>query len=312
MNNRYALFTNDVETTSIWFNKLRKETGYKVWNEGMPVLLDLYARYNIKTTFFFTGYIANLYPSIVKMTADHGHEIGNHSWSHEKKDGHDVTNLESQIRSLKDTKHLLEDLSGQEVISFRSPALRVNEYTHQALVETGHKIDCSVPSQRFDFFLSFGSRKKLRWLTAPRGPYQANSNDLTKKGSSSLTEVPLSAGLFPYVGTTMRIFPFLTDIQKYFHHWESLFNQKPVVFVIHPNEFIDESDKPRKIDRRSSNSLSYFLQDVVRSRLKVKNLGNAAIPLYESQIKFFWNPFRRISWILLIQAREEIINRETL
>jgi len=284
---KYALFTNDVETTSIWFNSLRDKTGYKVLKEGMPVLLDIYDKFNIKTTFFFTGHIAKLYPEIVKITTERGHEAGNHSWSHEKKDGHDVTDPKTQIRFLKDTKSLLEDLSGQEVISFRSPALRTNKYTPEALIETGHKIDSSVPSQRFDFFLSFGSLKKFKWLTAPRKPYFTNPKDLTKKGESPLIEVPLSAGFFPYVGTTLRIFPNLTKIQKHFHHWETLINKKPVVFDIHPNEFIDESNEPRKIERRSSNFISSLLQDSIRSHLKVKNLGAKAIPLYESQIKFF-------------------------
>ena len=49
----YVIITNDVETTSIWHNKLRDETGYKVLKEGMPLLLDLYQKYNIKSTFFF-------------------------------------------------------------------------------------------------------------------------------------------------------------------------------------------------------------------------------------------------------------------
>ena len=197
MSKKYALFTNDVETTSIWFNSLRDETGYKVLKNGMPILLDIYDKYDIKTTFFFTGYITKLYPQVVKMTAERGHEIGNHSWSHKKEDGHDVTSLKKQIQFLTYTKQLLEDLSGQEVISFRSPALRVNEFTVPALLETGHKIDSSVPSQRFDFFLSFGSIKKFKWLTAPRKPYYTNPKNLSKKGQSQLIEVPLSAGFFP-------------------------------------------------------------------------------------------------------------------
>ena len=139
--NKYALFTNDVETTSIWFNSLRDETGLKVLKEGMPLLLDIYEKFNIKTTFFFTGYIARLYPRLVKMVKNKDHEIGSHSWSHKKENSHDITNLKTQISFLRNTKQLLEDLSGQEVISFRSPALRVNKYTATALIETGHKID---------------------------------------------------------------------------------------------------------------------------------------------------------------------------
>lgn len=221
------------------------------------------------------------------MTAERGHEVASHSWSHRREDAHDVTGPKKQVSFLRYTKRLLEDLSDQEVITFRSPALRINQYTAAALIETGHKIDSSVPSQRFDFFLSFGSRKKLKWLTSPRLPYKANSVDLTKKGIGPLIEVPLSAGFFPYVGTTMRIFPFLTNIQKYLHHLETGTNNKPVVFNIHPNEFIDESLEQRTIKRRRQNLLAYFLQDVVRSKLKVKNLGPQAIPLYEAQLRFF-------------------------
>ena len=154
---KYALFTNDVETTSIWFNSLRNETGRKVLIEGMPFLLDIYEKFNIKTTFFFTGYIAKLYPRLVKMVKNKGHEIGSHSWSQKKEDGHEIIDIKTQIRFLRNTKQLLEDISGQKVISFRAPALRVNKYTATALIETGYKIDSSDPSQRYDFFLSFRS-----------------------------------------------------------------------------------------------------------------------------------------------------------
>ena len=60
-----------------------------------------------------------------------------------------------------------------------------------------------------------------------------------------------------------------------------------MVFDIHPNEFIDESGEPRSIERRSANPVKYLLQDLVRSKLKVKNLGADAIPLYESLISFY-------------------------
>lgn len=285
--NKFCLLTNDVETTSIWFNSLRDETGLKVFKEGMPILLDLYQKYNIKSTFFFTGYIAKLYPEIVKMILPFGHEVGSHSMSHLKKNGHDVTDLKKQVRMLDESKKLLEDISGQEVISFRAPALRINKYTVQALIQTGYKIDSSVASQRFDMFLSFGSLKKLNWLTAPRLPYKTSEKSLFKKGGGPLVEIPLSATLFPYVGTTMRIFPRISQIQRNMLNWETRTIKKPIVFDIHPNEFIDESNEVRIINRRSRNTISYILQDFLRSQLKVKNLGKKAIPLYESQINFF-------------------------
>ena len=45
--------TNDVETTSIVNGGLRDDTGVKVWKEGLPRLLELYAKYDVRATFFF-------------------------------------------------------------------------------------------------------------------------------------------------------------------------------------------------------------------------------------------------------------------
>ena len=288
MQNKYCLFSNDVETTSIWLNKLSDKTGYKVLNEGIPLLLDLYAKHRIRSTFFFTGYIAELFPDVVKMVVHGGHEVASHGKSHLKNNGFDIMPFERQKRHLIETKRLLEDISGQEVVSFRAPALHVNMDTAPALIEAVYKIDSSVASQRFDFFLSFGGVKKLNWLFAPRLPYLTATDNLFKKGSGPLVEVPLSALFFPYVGTTMRVFPWLTAIQRHGIHLEAAYiNGKPVVFDIHPNEFIDESEEPRIIHNRSSNKLAYFIQDYLRAQLKTKNLGPKAIHLYEKEVQFY-------------------------
>ena len=287
MKDKYCLLSNDVETTSIWHNSLRDETGIKVYKEGMPALLDLYAKFNVKSTFFFTGYIANLVPDVVKMIINDGHEVASHGMSHIKKNGFDVMPYEKQLRHLKESKDLLENISGQEVISFRAPALRVNNDTATALSEAGYLIDSSVASQRFDMFMSFGGLKKLNWLTAPRNPYRTDEKSLFKKGNGNIIEIPLSATFLSYLGTTMRIFPNITSLQRRLLAFESGRTGKPIVFDIHPNELIDESNEKRTIESRSSNPISYFLQDYLRSHLKVKNLGPKAGVLYEKEINYF-------------------------
>jgi peptidoglycan-N-acetylglucosamine deacetylase len=284
---KYCLITNDVETTSIYFNRLRPETGHKVWKEGMPLLLDLYAKYNIKSTFFFCIDIVKLYPEIVKMVVPFGHEVASHGYSHEVLETFDNMSYDKQLEHLILSKKILEDISGQEVISFRAPALRVNENTPAALVEAGFKIDSSVPSQRFDFFLSFGSISKLKWILAPRQPYRTHHSNLAKKGAGAIIEIPLSASIFPYIGTTLRLMPRVTKIQRYLLHFETGITHKPLVFDIHPNEFIDEYLQPRKIQRRTNNILSYLFADLIRSHLKVKNLGSKALPLFTDFLDFY-------------------------
>ncbi len=284
---KYCLLSNDVETTSIWHNSLRDETGYKVFKEGMPLLLDLYEKYNIKSTFYFTGYIAKLYPEIVKMVVPYGHEVGSHGLSHTKEDGFDVMPLQRQVDHLKESKDIIENIIGEEIISFRAPALRVNNDTALALAEANYKIDSSVASQRFDMFMSFGGLKKLNWLTAPRLPYRTSKSSLFKKGDGQIIEVPLTASILPYLSTTMRIFPTLTAIQRRVMAFESSITGKPIVFDTHPNEFIDESDEIRQINKRSKNFVAAFLQDTLRSKLKVKNLGIKGVKIYEREIKYF-------------------------
>lgn len=284
---RYCLFALDVETTSIWHNCLRDSTGKRVADEAVPRILEMFAEKEIETTFFVTGYFARLFPECVKKISERGHEIGSHSLYHDKHHGHDVTDLKTQINHLSTSKQILEDITGQEVISFRAPALRVNEFTGIALAETGFKIDSSIASQRFDMFLSFGAFKKLKWMFAPRLPYRTAAESLFRKGNGPITEIPLSALFAPYLGTTMRIFPGFTQLQHHLVHLENKLNGKPVVFDFHPNEIVDERDEPRKIANRSSNAVAYFLQDFLRAKLKQRNLGDSAFHLYEREINYF-------------------------
>ncbi len=287
MKKKYCLLTNDVEITSIWQNILREETGLKVYREGMPMLLELYKKYEIKTTFFFTGYIAKLIPDVVKMIIPYSHEVGSHGMSHLPENSFDIMPFKKQKEHLIESKKILEDISGSPVVSFRAPALRVNRNTSVALNESGYLIDSSIASQRFDFFMSFGGRNKMKWLFAPRLPYRTSKISLFKKGIGNIIEIPLSAAFFPYVGTTMRIFPGCTSFLRRMIDMETQNTGKPVVFNIHPNEMIDESEEIRKIGRRSNNFFIYFIKDYLRSNLKKKNLGIKAFHLYEQQIAFF-------------------------
>ena len=282
-----CLITNDVETTSILNHKLSDKTGEYVLTQGMPRLLDLYDKYDIKATFFYTGHIAQLYPQVVKMAYERGHEIGSHGLSHEVSQAFDLLSSDEQLRHLKESKHILEDIIGDEVISFRAPAARVEEHFPQQLKEAGFKIDSSVASQRMDMFFSFGSLKKLHWLTAPRHAYFTKEDNIFKKGSSSVFEIPISALGFPYIGTFMRIAPTINRMNRRFLYWETCCTGRQFVFLTHPNEFIDEEWEGGKIQRRASNYLAYLMGDVIRHKLKVKNLGAQALPIYEHELDFF-------------------------
>ena len=284
---KFCLITNDVETTSILNHKLRDKTGEYVLNQGMPRLLDLYDKYGVKATFFFTGHIATLFPQVVKMAYERGHEVGSHGLTHEVSQAFDVLTPDEQLSHLRQSKQILEDIIGDEVISFRAPAARVDEKFPQIMKEAGFMVDSSVASQRLDMFFSFGALKKLHWITAPRKAYLVNEENIFKKGDSEVMEVPISAMGFPYIGTFMRIAPGLNRLTRQLLYWETLCNGRQFVFLTHPNEFIDEDWEGGKIQRRASNFFSYLMGDVLRHKLKVKNLGEKALPIFERELEFF-------------------------
>ena len=284
---RICLITNDVETTSILNHKLRDKTGEYVLNQGMPRLLDLYDKYGVKATFFYTGHIAKLYPDVVRKAYERGHEVGSHGLTHEVDQAFDVLSPKEQLSHLIRSKQILEDIIGDEVISFRAPAARVDKGFPEILHEAGFKVDSSVSSQRLDMMFSFGALKKLHWLTAPRKAYFAQTDNIFKKGDSDILEAPISAYGFPYIGTFMRIAPAVNRMTRNVLYWETLCNGRQFVFLTHPNEFIDEDQETTEIERRGSNYISYLLGDVIRHKLKVKNLGEKALPIYDRELAFF-------------------------
>ena len=284
---RICLITNDVETTSILNHKLRDKTGEYVLSQGMPRLLDLYDKYGVKATFFYTGHIAQLYPDVVRMAHERGHEVGSHGLTHEVSKAFDVLSPEEQLSHLKQSKQILEEIIGEEVVSFSAPAARVDKKFPLIMEEAGFKVDSSVSSQRLDMMFSFGALKKLNWLTAPRHAYFAQEENIFRKGESEVFEVPISAMGFPYIGTFMRIAPGLNRFTRQMLYWETLCNGRQFVFLTHPNEFIDEDQETKEIERRGSNYISYLLGDVIRHKLKVKNLGEKALPIYERELAFF-------------------------
>lgn len=284
---RLCLITNDVETTSILNHKLRDKTGEYLLSQGMPRLLDLYDQYGVKATFFYTGHVAKLYPELVRMAFSRGHEIGSHGLTHEVNKAFDLLTPEQQVDHLKQSKRILEDIIGEEVVSFRAPAARVNEGIVATLEEAGFKVDSSVSSQRLDMMFSFGSLKKLHWITAPRRAYFTNESNVFKKGTSNVLEIPISACGFPYIGTFMRIAPRLNRFTRRCLYLETLGNGRQFVFLTHPNEFINEDREGGTISRRADNYLSYLLGDVLRHKLKVKNLGEAALPIFGKELMFF-------------------------
>ncbi len=282
----FCLMTNDVEDLSIT-GKSFDEIGQKVYYEAMPYLLDLYAKYGVKATMFFVAEFAAKYPDMVQRVQAAGHEVACHGLTHKQEFGYDVMSLEMQIEHLTKAKKILEDICGKEVVSFRSPALRVNEFTPMALRETGFLSDSSVAPQRMDMFMSLGSKNKLQWFGAPRTCYQTSTHNLARKGESGIYEVPVSSFGLPYIGTLMRISPVMNRIARYLLYCETSNTSKAINFLFHPSEAVVETEEQMRGRKRTNNFVAHMLSDVIRVGLKKRHLDPAAFDLLEKEITFW-------------------------
>ena len=123
--------------------------------------------------------------------------------------------------------------------------------------------------------MSFGSKKKLKWLFSPRGPYFPAKDDVFKRGNSGILEIPISAYVSPYIGTTMRVSPRAFKFVEKRLVSESKKTGRPIVFLFHPNECLNSGEIERV--KRSKSNIQYALADVLRQDLKIRNMGMQAI-----------------------------------
>jgi len=224
-----------------------------------------------------------MFPKAVRQVVDDGHEVGCHGYSHNPIHSFDVMSSKMQYLHLLKAKTAIE-YNAPRVESFRAPALRLGYDTISILEKLKFKTDSSIASQRFDGPLSFGSIQKLRWLVSPRIPYLASRKNPYKTGNSKILEVPPSSMFFADQGTTMRVAPELNKLVGNLLYKESKKNLKPIVFLSHPNEFITEK-QISQIPRRSKSFIGYIFGDLLRRKLKLRNLGKPAIALKKEILK---------------------------
>lgn len=107
-------------------------------------LLDLFARHNVRGTFFILGWIAERHPHLAREILTSGHEIACHSYDHQFILNQRREDFRADVRR---AKTLLEDITGVAVEGYRAPTYSIMEETMWALeilVEEGFRYDSSI------------------------------------------------------------------------------------------------------------------------------------------------------------------------
>ncbi|CAN5897621.1 DUF3473 domain-containing protein [soil metagenome] len=122
-------------------------------------LMELLARRGARATCFVLGWIAERHPDLIRELAAAGHEIASHGWDHRRV----TTQTRDEFRdSVRRTKTLLEDLTGEGVWGYRAPSYSIvpgREWALDILVEEGHRYDSSLfPIRRRGYGFPAGGR----------------------------------------------------------------------------------------------------------------------------------------------------------
>jgi polysaccharide deacetylase family protein (PEP-CTERM system associated) len=111
---------------------------------GVHILLDLLSEHGAAGTFFVLGWIAERSPGLVREIAERGHEVASHGSDHRHVT--DLTRAEFR-ESVRNSKRILEDVTGQMVLGYRAPnfsIVRGNEWALEILVEEHYRYDSSL------------------------------------------------------------------------------------------------------------------------------------------------------------------------
>lgn len=115
-------------------------------------LLDTFAEFDKKATFFTLGWVAERCPSLIKRIVDEGHELACHGYEHIRVTEQTPDQFRADIIK---TKRILEDLSGKEILGYRAASYSINAnnlWAHNVLAEEGFKYSSSVYPVKHDLY----------------------------------------------------------------------------------------------------------------------------------------------------------------
>lgn len=196
----------------------------------------------------------------VAALAASGHEIANHSWSHDYRLARAAPDvIRSEVRR---GGEAVERVAGRRAAGFRAPGYTLSAPLVAALADDGYRYDSSV-FPAFPYWiakagvmaaLSLAGRPsraildRPRVLLAPRVPYRPAAGEPYARGALPLLELPVTTGLFgfPVIGTFVATVP----------PWAMRAaaagaRRRPLVNVeLHGIDLLDDSETPGQLAAR--------------------------------------------------------------
>ena len=117
---------------------------------GVFRTMDLLDRYGVPGSFFVAGYTAERNEDMVRDIVRRGHEVGHHGYMHEPPatlEPHQETEI------LDKASRILEQLTGQLPLGYRSPSFDLSEHSLGSIAERGFLYDSSMMADDAPYFV---------------------------------------------------------------------------------------------------------------------------------------------------------------
>ncbi len=219
----------------------------------MEKILQIYEQHDARGTFFISTETLPNSKKYIKMIQDAGHEIATHGHNHTL--DYDTKNKDELYYQINTSKKLLEDITSQKIVGYRTPAFKRSKYTDEILEKLGFLYDSSTTQ----------SRMKNRYT-----PMQyANSKKLTYISISTIRD------RFPSGVKWMNLFG------------TKLTGKKPHIIYAHPFDFLSIKDILKLYDKNKIpllvlafylgrfGNMYTTLNKIVRDSLSIKKLIEA-------------------------------------
>ena len=144
----FCAFGVDVDAVAGWLGSYGGEDspddisrGLFAGEVGTPRLLNLFAKNNLKTTWFIPGHSIETFPEQTQQVVDAGHEIGLHGYSHENPISMTPEQEETVLLKCID---LITEFSGKRPRGYVAPWWEFSRVTNELLLKHGIKYDHSL------------------------------------------------------------------------------------------------------------------------------------------------------------------------
>jgi peptidoglycan/xylan/chitin deacetylase (PgdA/CDA1 family) len=206
----------DFDAQSLWLGAFnmpspammaRGEFGAEV---GVPRLLEVYARYGIKTTWFTPGHTIDTFPHRCREILEAGHEFGHHGYYHEN-----PTKIErgTEERLIELAFASFDNQPGIKPVGYRSPYWDYSESTLDLIEQFGFIYDSSLMAR--DLVPYRPRRWQVRW-----------EQSCVAGKASHVLEIPVNWYLddFPPLAYVTGIQAGQQDSNTIFNRWKDIFD----------------------------------------------------------------------------------------